>query len=92
MLSSLSTAAQSSESTYLKCNNQYYKLAGSSLESNYNIRAKKFISKPKIYSYKVVFINFGHDEKINRNTGEWKDGFRDRVCILKKINQEGKLF
>ena len=40
MLSGLSTISQSSESTYLKCNDTYYRLTGSYLESNDNIRQK----------------------------------------------------
>ena len=40
MLSGLSTVSQSSESTYLKCNDTYYGLTGSYLESNDNIRQK----------------------------------------------------
>ena len=42
MLSSLSTAVvNSSETTYLKCNDNYYVLTDIYLESNYNIRMKK---------------------------------------------------
>ena len=40
MLSGLSTVSQSSESTYLKCNDTYYGLTGSYLESSDNIRQK----------------------------------------------------
>ena len=99
ILSGFSTGANSSEIAYLECDARYFKLTGTYLESNYNIRAKKFTNKSKIYSYKSDFINLGYGE-INRNTGEWKDSHGDTVCILKKINrdelpkinQEGKLF
>ena len=44
MLSGLSTVVQSSDVTYLKCNNsKYNRHSGTFLESNYNIRTKKFI-------------------------------------------------
>ena len=42
MLSALSTVTYSSESTYLECNDKYYMLGGTYIESNYNIRTKKF--------------------------------------------------
>ena len=41
MLSGLSTVANSSEATYLTCNDRYYRLTGTYMESNYNIRTKK---------------------------------------------------
>ena len=40
MISGLSTVANSSEATYLKCNDTYYGLTSSYLESNDNIRQK----------------------------------------------------
>ena len=100
MLSSLGTAVNSSEATYLECNDNYYRLTGTYFESNYNIRTKKFASKYKLYSYGVDFIHIQYRGKINRNTGEWKDSDGANICILKKINlgelpalnQEGKLF
>ncbi len=100
MLSGLSTIANSSEATYLTCNDNYYRLTGTYYESNYNIRTKKFKNKHKLYSYGVDFIHIQYLGKISRNTGEWKDSDGVKVCILKKINrdelpkinQEGKLF
>ena len=98
MLSGLSTAAQSSEATYLKCNSGYYRLTGTYLESNYNIRTKRFTYKFDIWSYGENFIRFG-SSKLNRNNGEWtSDGKVIKTCKkisldeLPKINQEGKLF
>ena len=42
-ISSLGTSAYSyEESTYLTCNDKYYKLTGYYLNSNYNIRTKNF--------------------------------------------------
>ena len=100
MLSGLSTAAQSSEATYLTCNDRYYRLTGTYMESNYNIRTKKFLHKSKIISYGVNVIHFSYGNQISRNTGEWKNSNGEQICILKKINtfnlpkidQEGKLF
>ena len=98
MLSSLNTTAHSSDATYLECDNRYYRLTGTHLESNYNIRTKKFKFKMEIYSYGVDFINLGREGKINRNTGEWtvKNGVRFCKKInftdLPKINEKGKLF
>tara|TARA_B100001540_G_scaffold196782_1_gene173319 strand:+ start:150 stop:515 length:366 start_codon:yes stop_codon:yes gene_type:complete len=98
MLSGLSTAAQSSEPTYLKCNSKYYRLTGTYLESNYNIRTKRFTYKFDIWSYGENFIRF-RSSKLNRNNGEWtSDGKVIKTCKkisldeLPKIDQEGKLF
>ena len=98
MLSGLTTVAQSSEATYLKCDSGYYRLTGTYLESNYNIRSKKFAFKYDIWSYGENFIRFGKSQ-LNRNNGEWIiDGKVVRTCKkishdeLPKINQEGKLF
>ena len=45
-LSSVGTFAQSAEAyTYLKCDKKYYKLSGTYLRSNYNVRTKKFKNK-----------------------------------------------
>ena len=99
MLSTFGTAVNSSEATYLECDDKYYRLTGTYFESNYNIRTKKFKNKYKLYSYGVDFISIQYYGKINRNTGEWTyDG--KLTCFLKKINpdelpvlnQEGKLF
>ncbi len=94
-----STAVHSSEATYLKCNSKYYRLTGTYLESNYNIRSKKFTYKKTIFSYGENYIRFGNFERINRNNGEWtSNGKVVRICKkinrdeLPKINQEGKLF
>ena len=93
-----STAVHSSEATYLKCNSEYYRLTGTYLESNYNIRTKSFTYKFDIWSYGENFIRFG-SSKLNRNNGEWtSDGKVIKTCKkisldeLPKINQEGKLF
>ena len=100
ILSGFSTGANSSEIAYLECDGRYFRLTGAYLESNYNIRTKKFTNKSKIFSYGVDFIGLASNGSINRNTGEWENSFGDRICILKKINrgelpkinQEGKLF
>ena len=101
MLSGLAKAANSSEAVYLECDSKYYRLTGIHLESNYNIRTKKFTDKSKIiYSYGVNFIGLMHEGEINRNTGEWKDVFGETICIFKrinhdqlpKLNQDGKVF
>ena len=98
MLSTLSTVVHSSEATYLKCDSQYYRLTGTYLESNYNLRTKKFTYKYEIYSYGQNFISFG-SSKLNRNNGEWlHQGKVIRTCKkinhdeLPVLNQEGKLF
>ena len=99
-LSSIGTFAHGSEAyTYLKCNDKYYKLSGTYMRSNYNVRTKKFKNKFKIYSYTNDYIKFGYS-KINRNTGEYKDKNGKVICIMKKIvfkdlpqlDNEGKLF
>tara|TARA_X000000368_G_C22746730_1_gene586446 strand:+ start:152 stop:523 length:372 start_codon:yes stop_codon:yes gene_type:complete len=99
-LSSIGTFAYSAEAyTYLKCDDRYYKLSGTYLRSNYNVRTKKFKYKVKIYAYTKDYIKFGYN-KINRNTGEYKDKNGKVVCIMKKIafkdlpqlEAEGKLF
>ena len=99
MLSGLTTVAQSSEATYLKCDSEYYRLTGTYLESNYNIRTKKFTFKYEIYLYGEDYITFKHSNKLNRNNGEWlHKGEIVRTCKkinhdeLPKLNQEGKLF
>tara|TARA_Y100000590_G_scaffold359562_1_gene415459 strand:- start:1039 stop:1422 length:384 start_codon:yes stop_codon:yes gene_type:complete len=100
MLSGLSTVANSSEATYLKCDNNYYRLTGTYLESNYNIRTKKFNYKYTIYFYGEDYISFDSSgNKLNRNNGEWtSNGKVVRICKkisrdeLPKLNQEGKLF
>ena len=100
MLSGLSTVAHSSEATYLKCDNNYYKLTGTYLKSNYNIRTKQFNYKYEIYFYGEDYISFGSSgNKLNRNNGEWtRDGKVVTTCKkisrdeLPKLNQEGKLF
>ena len=100
MLSGLSTVAQSSEATYLKCNSKYYRLTGTYLESNYNIRTKKFKNHYEITDYKTNYIRIKYGSIINRNTGEYKNSTGNLICILEVItyhdlpkqNQEGKLF
>ena len=100
MLSTLSTVAHSSEATYLECNDRYYELTGVYLESNYNVRTKKFKNKQEVSTYGVNYIWLKYGSKINRNNGEFISSSGKKICILKKIsflnlpilNQEGKLF
>ena len=41
--SSIGTFAHSADAyTYLKCDDRYYRLTGTYLDSNYNVRTKKF--------------------------------------------------
>ena len=95
-----STAVHSSEATYLKCNSKYYRLTGTYLESNYNIRTKKFKNHYEITDYKTNYIRIKYGSIINRNTGEYKNSTGNLICILEVItyhdlpkqNQEGKLF
>ncbi len=99
-LSSIGTFAHSAEVyTYLKCNDRYYRLSGTYLNSNYNIRTKKFTNSFKIHAYTENYISAGY-QKIDRNTGEYKDQNGKIICIMKKItfndlpklDTEGKLF
>ena len=100
LLSTIGTYAHSSEGpTYLKCNDQYYKLTGTNLESQYNVRTKKFKYSSEIWSYTNDSISYVGGT-INRNTGEWKRSDGKIRCVVKKItfndlpklNAEGKLF
>ena len=99
LLSSISNNALSSESpTYLKCNNNYYKLTGITLGSNYNVRTKKFRNIDHVRQYNENFITTDY-LSINRNNGQLKIN-RKLKCVVKKIsfndlpklNDEGKLF
>lgn len=99
LLSSISNNALSSESpTYLKCNNNYYKLTGITLGSNYNVRTKKFRNIDHIRQYNENFITTDY-LSINRNNGQLKIN-RRLECVVKKIsfnnlpklNDKGKLF
>ena len=99
LLSSISNNALSSESpTYLKCNNNYYKLTGITLGSNYNVRTKKFRKLDYIRKYSENFITTKY-LSINRNNGQLKINGR-LECVVKKIsfnnlpklNDKGKLF
>ena len=100
MLSTFGTAVHSSEATYLECDDKYYRLTGTYIESNYNIRTKKFKNKQEVSSYGVNYIWLQYGSKINRNNGEYISRSGKKICILKKIsflnlpalNQEGKLF
>ena len=101
MLSGLSsTVAHSSEGLYLECDGKYFRITGTYLESNYNIRTKKFKNKQEVSSYVVNYIWLQYGSKINRNNGEYISRSGKKICILKKIsflnlpvlNQEGKLF
>ena len=99
LLSSISNNALSSESpTYLKCNNNYYKLTGITLGSNYNVKTKKFRNIDHIRQYNENFITTDY-LSINRNNGQLKINGR-LECVVKKIsfnnlpklNDKGKLF
>ena len=99
LLSSISNNALSSESpTYLKCNNNYYKLTGITLGSNYNVRTKKFRNIDHIRQYNENFITTDY-LSINRNNGQLKINGKLK-CVVKKIsfndlpklNDKGKLF
>ena len=99
-LSSIGTFVHSAEAyTYLKCDDRYYRLSGTYLDSNYNVRTKKFKNSYKIYAYIENYISVGY-QKIDRNSGEYKDKNGKIICIMKKItfndlpklNTEGKLF
>ncbi len=99
-LSSIGTFVHSAEAyTYLKCDDRYYRLSGTYLDSNYNVRTKKFKNSYKIYAYTENYISVGY-QKIDRNSGEYKDKNGKIICIMKKItfndlpklDTEGKLF
>ena len=99
-LSSIGTFAHTAEVyTYLKCDDRYYRLTGTYLESNYNVRTKKFKNSYKIYAYTENYISVGY-QKIDRNSGEYKDKNGKVICIMKKITfkdlpqleSKGKLF
>ena len=98
--SSIGTFAYSAEAyTYLKCDDRYYRLTGTYLDSNYNVRTKKFKNSYKIYAYTENYISTGY-QKIDRNSGEYKDKNGKVICIMKKITfkdlpqleAKGKLF
>ena len=58
MLSALSTTTvNSSEKTYLKCNDNCYGVADIYLESNYNIRSKKIKHTTSIYTKELINMN-----------------------------------
>ena len=99
-LSSIGTFVHSAEAyTYLKCDDRYYRLSGTYLDSNYNVRTKKFKNSYKIYAYTENYISVEY-QKIDRNSGEYKDKNGKIICIMKKItfndlpklDTEGKLF
>ena len=99
-LTSIGTFAHTAEIyTYLKCDDRYYRLTGTYLESNYNVRTKKFKYKHIIHAYTENYISVGSN-KIDRNSGEYKNKNGKIICIMKKItfkdlpelNAEGKLF
>jgi len=99
LLSTIGTFAHGSEGpTYLKCNNSYYKLTGTSIRSQYNVRTKKFTYSSNIWSYTNNYILF-HGGRLDRNTGEWKVDGKVKCIVQKvtyndlpKLNAEGKLF
>ena len=103
VLSTLGTPTFSNDNsqyTYLKCNDRYYRLSGEFLESNYNIRTRKFTSSYNVYQYTTNYISLQHGYSIDRNNGEYKSNNGRVVCIFEKItfdqlpklNEEGKLF
>ena len=53
MISATSTAAISSDVTYLECNDKYYKLTGTYIQTHYNIRSKN------LQVTDLKFINIG---------------------------------
>ena len=56
-LSTIGTFAHSAEAyTYLKCDDRYYRLTGEYLESNYNVRTKKFKYIYIIHAYTENYI------------------------------------
>ena len=84
-LSTLGTFAHSAEAyTYLKCDDRYYRLTGDYLENNYNVRTKKFKYKKYIHAYTENYIRVG-SQKLDRNSGEYKDKNGKIICIMKKI-------
>ena len=57
LFSTIGTYAHSSEGpTYLKCKDRYYKLTGTSIQSSYNVRTKKFTYSSEIWSYTNDYI------------------------------------
>tara|TARA_B100001057_G_scaffold124937_1_gene123638 strand:- start:33 stop:455 length:423 start_codon:yes stop_codon:yes gene_type:complete len=99
LLSSIGTHAHSAETpTYLKCNDRYYKLTGTILNYNYNVRTKKFRESKFIRSYNENYVTTSY-HTINRNNGKLKINGKV-ICIMKKItnydlpklNDKGKLF
>tara|TARA_Y100000389_G_scaffold40553_1_gene35099 strand:+ start:290 stop:667 length:378 start_codon:yes stop_codon:yes gene_type:complete len=102
ILSSLGTnvSASTSGQTYLKCNDNYYRLNGYYFSSNYNVRTKKFQNDWKITDYTTNYIRIEYGAKINRNTGEYKSSQGRLICFLEvidpkdlpKLNDIGKLF
>ncbi len=101
-LSTLGTNLQASElkNTYLKCDDRYYRLTGSYLSTNYNIRTKQFKSHYKITDYKTNYIRTKYGSRIDRNTGEYKSSDGSLICVfqvinfndLPKLDEKGKLF
>ena len=99
LLSSIGTNVHSSEEpTYLKCDDNYYRLTGFYLSSNYNVRTKKFKESYKIERYNENYISASFFT-IDRNNGELSIGTKV-MCVAKKITaeelpklkDEGKLF
>ena len=91
LLSTISSNAYSSDlPTYLKCNNNYYKLTGITLGSNYNVRTKKFRKLDYIRKYSENFITTKY-LSINRKNGQPKRN-RKLKCVVKKksINEQPK--
>ena len=103
MLSTLGSPSYSNDNsqyTYLKCNDGYFRLSGEFLDSNYNIRTRKFTSSYKVYQYTTNYISLPHGYSIDRNNGEYKSKEGKVICVfeiinfnqLPKLNEEGKLF
>ena len=67
--------ADTNESIYLNCENDYAKITDHYVSSNYNVRTRKFLDHNKIISYSENFITFKISEfsnnRLNRNNGDW---------------------
>ena len=78
VLSSSGTAAKADDVyTYLKCGAQYLRLSGHYIQSNYNIRTKKFLDNHSIQQYgkKWIYATAGYSVIwLNRDTGEMSYG------------------
>jgi hypothetical protein len=105
MISTIGTSAiaDTNESIYLNCENNYARITDHYVSSNYNVRTRKFLDHNKIKSYTENFITFKISEfsnnRLNRNNGNWLWGKNIlRTCVkiefkdLPTENTGGKLF